>query len=315
MNESYSHNLAPLVRSVSSKGSRSSKSKSSSGSSNASRKELVKAELLADQEKLKTERKLEKLKLQEKQFRLQQELEKAETLENLEEAENKLKLAKFLDDLESVEKSDSSSIDEYQINSRPKFDSNHKQNLFNQNPSPLLHNPQKTVFNTTSEIKKHTIKYNDKTDPPHKKACISPALETNNLDSLRKTAYYSAKLNEGQETLILSDACNKFDALTFLKAEYESRNLPSIELYKFSGDPSKWPEFIENFSKHVHFKTTFSDNQRMERLLNVLDGEAKRMVQSIGESGIFYQTVSKCLKRDYGNPTVFSYLKLKELFD
>ena len=112
MNEPYSYNLAPPVRSVYSKGSRSSKSKSSSGSSNASRKELVKAELLADQEKLKAERKLEKLKLQEKQFRLHQELEKAEILENFEEAENKLKLAKILDDLESVEKSDSSSIDE-----------------------------------------------------------------------------------------------------------------------------------------------------------------------------------------------------------
>ena len=66
LNEPYSHNLAPPVRSVSSKGSRSSNSKSSSGGSNASRKELVKAELLADQEKLKAERKLEKLKLLEK---------------------------------------------------------------------------------------------------------------------------------------------------------------------------------------------------------------------------------------------------------
>ena len=98
MNEPYLHNLAQPVRSVSSKGSRSSKS--SSGCSNASRKELVKAELLADQEKLKAERKLEKSKLQEKQFRLHQELEKAEILENFEEAENKLKLVKILDDLE-----------------------------------------------------------------------------------------------------------------------------------------------------------------------------------------------------------------------
>ena len=160
MNEPYLHNLAQPVRSVSSKGSRSSKS--SSGCSNASRKELVKAELLADQEKLKAERKLEKLKLQEKQFRLQQELEKTEILENLEEAENKLKLAKILDDLESVEKIGSSSIDEYQINSRQKFDSNHKQNLFNQNPSPLLRNPQKTIFNNTSKIKKHAIHHNNK---------------------------------------------------------------------------------------------------------------------------------------------------------
>ena len=61
MNEPYLHNLAPPVRSVPSKGSQSSKS--NSGSSNANRKGLVKAELLADQEKIKAERKLEKLKL------------------------------------------------------------------------------------------------------------------------------------------------------------------------------------------------------------------------------------------------------------
>ena len=53
----------------------------------------------------------------------------------------------------------------------------------------------------------------------------------------------------------------------------------------------------------------------MERLMNVLDGEAKRMVQSVGQSVTFYPTVLKCLKRDYGNPTVVSYLKLKELLD
>ena len=211
-------------------------------------------------------------------------------------------------------------IDEYQINSRPKFDSNHKQNLFNKNPSPLLHSPQKTIYNTVNEIKKHTIQHNNKTDPLHTKACISLTLKTKNPELLRKSTYYSVdefidEIIEGQETIISSDVCNKFDALTFLKAEYESRNLPPIELYKFSGDPSKWPEFIENFSKHVHFKTTFSGKQRMERLLNVLEGEAKRMVQSIGQSDIFYPTVLKCLKRDYGNLTVVSYLKLNELFN
>ena len=108
-------------------------------------------------------------------------------------------------------------------------------------------------------------KSNSQTDSPHTKACISPTLETKNPELLRKSTYYSFdefidEHIEGQETIISSDACNKFDALTFLKAEYESRNLPPIELYKFSGDPSKWLEFIENFSKHVHFKTTFSDN-------------------------------------------------------
>ena len=65
------NNLAPPVRSVSSKSSQSFKFKSSSGSSNASGTELIKAELIVDQEKIKAERKLEKLTLQEKQLRLQ----------------------------------------------------------------------------------------------------------------------------------------------------------------------------------------------------------------------------------------------------
>ena len=37
------------------------------------------------------------------------------------------------------------------------------------------------------------------------------------------------------------------------------------------------------------------------------------MVQSIGQSDIFYPTVLKCLKQDYGKPTIVSYLKLKTL--
>ena len=134
--------------------------------------------------------------------------------------------------------------------------------MFNQIPSPVLYNPQKTNFNPISEIKTHTIQHNNQTDPPHRKACISPTLETKNLESSRKSTYCSVdefidELLEGQETIISSDICKKFDALTFLKVEYKSRNLPPIELYKFSRDPAKCPEFIESFSKYVYFKTKY----------------------------------------------------------
>ena len=59
----------------------------------------------------------------------------------------------------------------------------------------------------------------------------------------------------------------------------------------------------------------FTDNDRMERLLSVLTGEAKKSVECIGTSGIFYATALKGLKRDFGNPTVVSHLKLKQLLD
>ena len=65
-----------------------------------------------------------------------------------------------------------------------------------------------------------------------------------------------------------------------LKQEYEMRTLPPIKLHQFSGNPIGWPEFIKNFHSMVHFKTTFDDNLRMERLCSILDREAKRVTRS-----------------------------------
>ena len=52
----------------------------------------------------------------------------------------------------------------------------------------------------------------------------------------------------------------------------------------------------------------------MESLLYILDGEAKRTVQSISKTG-FYMLLLKTLKRDLGNSNVMSYLKEKVLFE
>ena len=86
-------------------------------------------------------------------------------------------------------------------------------------------------------------------------------------------------------------------------------------MQRFNGSSERWPEFIENFKKRVHEKTTFDDNTRMERLLSVLEGDAKKAVQSIGVNGIFYASALKALKRDFGNPVVVSQLKLKSLLE
>ena len=43
---------------------------------------------------------------------------------------------------------------------------------------------------------------------------------------------------------------------------------------------------------------------RIERLLSVLKGEAKRSIEGIGANGIFYPTALELLKREFGNPVV-----------
>ena len=48
---------------------------------------------------------------------------------------------------------------------------------------------------------------------------------------------------------------------------------------------------------------------RMERLLSVLDGEAKYTNTSIGRNRIFYAATLMTLKRNFGNPQLVTLLK------
>ena len=46
----------------------------------------------------------------------------------------------------------------------------------------------------------------------------------------------------------------------------------------------------------------------MERLISVLDGDAKRAAAAVGHSGLFYASALKLFKQDFGNPLVVSVL-------
>ena len=97
------------------------------------------------------------------------------------------------------------------------------------------------------------------------------------------------KLVEFEET-VTSKGNDFFSAQQVLQREFESRNLPPTELKRFDGNPELWPKFNETFYSRVHRMASFNNNLKMDRLLSVLDGDAKRSVQSIGSSGIFYAT-------------------------
>ena len=53
----------------------------------------------------------------------------------------------------------------------------------------------------------------------------------------------------------------------------------------------------------------------MERLLSVIDDDAKKSVEVIDTSGIFCATALKCLKGDDRNPLVIAHLRFKALPD
>ena len=84
---------------------------------------------------------------------------------------------------------------------------------------------------------------------------------------------------------------------------------------RFDRDSKQSRNFIQNFKHHVHNKISFSDSVRMDRLLSVLDGEAKRAVSAIWQDGRLYVSALKLLKREFDNPLMISYLKLKDVLE
>ena len=100
------------------------------------------------------------------------------------------------------------------------------------------------------------------------------------------------RLVEGQETKI-SECEKDLDAKTALKLEFESRHLPVVPLYCFSGDASHWPEFIECFCTRVPCKSSFGDNIRMTYLVSVSDGKAKKAIEAVGTCCLFFR---KCFE-------------------
>ena len=68
------------------------------------------------------------------------------------------------------------------------------------------------------------------------------------------------ELVEGEESSFASRTRTSVNFTLALQQEVDSDNLPPIPLIRFDGNPSKWPEFIENVFTRVHSKQTFDDN-------------------------------------------------------
>ena len=117
---------------------------------------------------------------------------------------------------------------------------------------------------------------------------------------------------EGQETKLLK--CDKkIDAKTTLKLEFELSSLPVVPLFRFNGNASKWPEFIECFYTRVHCKSSFDDSMRTTCLISATDREAKRAIEAVDTSGLFYTSALKTLKREFENTLLVAHLCLKSM--
>ena len=110
------------------------------------------------------------------------------------------------------------------------------------------------------------------------------------------------RLTEGQETIIEQNYTGALDPGYAILRAQEQQRLPPLEMYKLTGQPIEWPQFIERFRDQVHNKSTLTDGDRMAYLYQHLEGEAKKAVESLGVSGHSYPAALKTLKKTLWKP-------------
>ena len=100
------------------------------------------------------------------------------------------------------------------------------------------------------------------------------------------------------------------DALFKLEA---NKDIPSIQLPSFNGDPLSYTDFIDQFKIHIHDKVHLKDDVQMIQLRMLLKGEAERGISGVGSKGIMYATALKGLKEQFGQPSVIARAVVNKL--
>ena len=54
---------------------------------------------------------------------------------------------------------------------------------------------------------------------------------------------------------------------------------------------------------------------RMTYLISAVEGEARRAIEAVSTSGLFYASALETLKQEYGNTLLVAHLRLKSVLD
>ena len=266
--------------------------------------------------------------------RKRQELEETEIMYAVEEANEKLKLTEILEELRNKGSDRNKHQIEHFSQSIPNTSN---QTKYTQSPDQSIVVSEQTHCQTDNQARASTSYLNARaqkfipkipdTPPPrssqtHHRRIIRTQTPFKTDGLTRYTAVlpkneqlaideFIDHLVDGQETNLREGT--SITPAAMQQWEFESRNLPPIDLVRFDGDPTKWPEFIQSSKSRVHM--SFTDSIRMERLISVLDGEPKKCINAFGTNGMFYASALKSLKKQFGNPYLVLYHKLKILFN
>ena len=89
--------------------------------------------------------------------------------------------------------------------------------------------------------------------------------------------------------------------------------LPRFEIKKFNGNPVAWRLFIESFDAAVHGNSDLSDIEKMNFLMNYVEGEAENVIQGLLLSNDNYSVAKTMLEERYGDPQLLISAHMSKL--
>ncbi|XP_028399260.1 uncharacterized protein LOC114522717 [Dendronephthya gigantea] len=135
-----------------------------------------------------------------------------------------------------------------------------------------------------------------------------------NLSSRQSFDSWIDDLIEFKETVLPTEVSKMSIAEALYKLE-ASKDIPSIKLMKYDGDPLKYVEFIDRFKLLIHDKPHLSDDVRMAQLKMHVTGKAERTISGLGSQGTMYATALKIIKEQFGQPSVIARAYITKLID
>lgn len=96
--------------------------------------------------------------------------------------------------------------------------------------------------------------------------------------------------------------------------QHQTVKLPELGLPSFSGDYTKWTNFITRFNSSIHSKQGLSNSDKFQYLVSVLSGPASKIIDSIEISNENYEVALTLLKERFDNRPLIVQEHIKELF-
>ena len=91
--------------------------------------------------------------------------------------------------------------------------------------------------------------------------------------------------------------------------------LPTLNIKKFSGEPSEYQSFIESFTEAIDKNNSIPLIQKMNYLLGFVTGEAESLLKGLRLSGDNYKKALELLKERFGNSQILKTVHMNRIIE